>query len=97
MAILKSVRAACPCASRRMLSGLISLLGVRPCGDRNQRHIPVHDPHAVKINQTTSQLRNPKANHVLRKIAPSVEMVYHGSVSLIGGVKEIAHTSKIAT
>lgn len=71
-----------------MLSGLISLLGIRPCGDRNERHIPVHDSHAVKINQSTGQLGSPKANYVLRKVTPSVEMVYHESARLRGGMKE---------
>lgn len=68
------------------MSGLISLLGIRRCGDRNQRHIPVHDSLAVKVNQTTSQLRCPEANYVLRKVTPSVEMVYHDLVSPTGDV-----------
>lgn len=89
MAILKSVRAAWPSPSRRMLSGLILLLGIRlGCGDRNERHIPVHNSHLVKINQSTGQFGSPKANYVSWKVTPSVEMVYHGSASLIGSVKE---------
>jgi hypothetical protein len=54
----------------------------------NQTYIPVHDSHAVKINQSTGQLRCPKANDFLREVTPSVEMVYHELATLRGGVKE---------
>jgi hypothetical protein len=76
MAMLRSVRAACPLASTRMLSGLMSLLGIRRHDhQKNLFYIPVHDPLAVKIRKTRGQLGHPKTNYVLGKIAPSVKMI----------------------
>lgn len=37
--------------------------------------VAVHNPLAVKIRKTRGQLGHPKANCVLRKIAPGVEMI----------------------
>jgi len=45
---------------------------------------PVHNTLAVEIRQTRGQLGHPKANNVLRKIAPGIEMICN---DLVGTLK----------
>ena len=68
MAMLRSVRAACPFASRRMLSGLISLLDVRRHNHRkNNMHTDAlclcygDMPHQRPALLSKSELRPPES------------------------------------
>jgi hypothetical protein len=57
----------------------------------------VHDALAVKICNTRGQLGRPKANYVLRKISPGIEVIYNDLVGIPQEGMKMKLTPKIAT